>query len=329
MLGRRPGALAALLVAILLSGSHLALAVAPAGDWWDTSYAWRRKITLTDSGSGTPAGTVVSLTVDHASLVAGGKSQADGDDVRIAHWDGANWTELSRALSSDSSWNDGSTRILFKVPMALAASGSSDNYYLYFGNPLAAAPVPSVPTARWYKAEQLVEQSTGSAAFVDVPGTTLTFTPGDASETWLIFVSGVVRSSSNNATSAEMRMLINGVEADLWGHQNNGSGTPNGAGFLIPGCITGTAAPQTIQAQFRAGGGNRVCQFSSRRRRAGSAQCRPAFRRSRCNTAADGGGRSGCVVNIYASHRGRLSCPGESLTPRKPEFQHRPELGRG
>ncbi|HVP12283.1 MAG TPA: Calx-beta domain-containing protein, partial [Phycisphaerae bacterium] len=242
---------------LLLLGSQPALAAAPPGDWWDTGYAWRKKITLTDSGSGTPAGTVLSFTFDHAALVSANQSQADGDDIRIACWDGANWTELSRVLASASSWNLSSTQILFKAPRALAASGSSDDYYLYYGNPSAAAPAVSVPTSRWYKTQQLAEQSTTSTTFVNIPNTGLTFTPGDASETWLVFVSGVIRSSNTTAASVsvEMCLLINGVEVDLWGHQNNGAGTPNGAGFLIPEVITGTAATQTIQPQFRAGVG--------------------------------------------------------------------------
>ena len=229
-----------------------AIASAPAGDWWNTDYAWRRKITLADSGTATPAGTVVSVSFDHATLVSGGKSQADGDDVRVAYWDGTNWTELSRALSSASSWNNASTQILFKTVAALGVSANSDDYYLYFGNASATAPTVSVATGRWYKTEQLVEQSTTSTTFTDVPSTTLTFTPGDASETWVIFVSGTIRSSSTGQNAAEMQLLVNGAAVDYWGHQVSSTTAPNRAGFLIPYLVTGTAAIQTIQPQFKA-----------------------------------------------------------------------------
>lgn len=230
-------------------------AAAPAGDWWDTSFTWRRKVTLSDSGSGTPTGEVASITINHAALVSASKSQADGDDLRLAYWNGTNWTELPRVLASGSSWNSASTQIMFRTSAAIGAGGSSDNYYLYFGNSLVTGPATGVPTARWFKTEQLVEQSTTSSTFVDVPSTTLTFTPGSSSETWLIFVSGVIRSNSTAETSVEMRLLIGGVETHLWGHQNNGNGTPNGAGFFITERITGVSSLQTIQPQFRAAAG--------------------------------------------------------------------------
>lgn len=104
--------------------------------------------------------------------------------------------------------------------------------------------------------EQLAEQSTASATFVDVPGATLTFTATDPSEVWLVFVTGVLRSSSTAAVAAEMQLLINGTVADLWGHQNNSAATPNGAGFLIFDRITGVTGPQTIRLQFRAAAGS-------------------------------------------------------------------------
>ena len=106
-----------------------------------------------------------------------------------------------------------------------------------------------------HKVEQLTEQSTTSSSFIDVPGTSLVFTPEDTSLIHVVFVSGVMRSSSTAETSAEMRLLINGTEHDLWGHQNNNAGTPNGAGFLIFERITGTVAEQTIKTQFRAATG--------------------------------------------------------------------------
>lgn len=103
-----------------------------------------------------------------------------------------------------------------------------------------------------YRVVQLSEQSTTSTTFVDVPSTTLTFTPNNTSEIWMIFVTGICRSSSTSEQSMEMRLTINGIEEDLWGHQNLNSSTPNGAGFLIFDRITGTTAEQTVAVQFRA-----------------------------------------------------------------------------
>jgi len=106
----------------------------------------------------------------------------------------------------------------------------------------------------WYKAEALSEASTTSGTMVDVPDAQLVFTPASG-ETWMVFVTGVMRSSSTVETSAEFRLTINGVEVDYWGIQNNNAGTPNGAGFFIFDRITGTTAPQTIQLQFLAATG--------------------------------------------------------------------------
>ncbi len=105
--------------------------------------------------------------------------------------------------------------------------------------------------SNFYKVEQLTEQSTTSATFVDVPSSTLTFTPNETSEIWMIFVTGVCRSSSTSEQSFEMRLLINGAEEDLWSHQNLSANSPNGAGFLIFDRITGTTALQTIKVQYR------------------------------------------------------------------------------
>ncbi len=175
--------------------------------------------------------------------------------MRLAYWDGANWTEFTRTLASGSSWNSSTTKLMFRLPAALAAAATNSNLYLYYGRAAATAPSGSVPAVRYYKVEQLTEQSTANSTFVDVPSTTLTLAPTATTETWLIFVSGVMRSSSTAETSCEMRLLINGVEVDLWGHQNNSAATPNGAGFVTFERITGTTSTQTIQPQFRAAAG--------------------------------------------------------------------------
>lgn len=103
-----------------------------------------------------------------------------------------------------------------------------------------------------YKTEQLTEQSTTSATFIDVPGASVTFTPGSTGEVWVAFVSGVMRSSSTAEESIEVRLTINGTEEDLCGHQNNAATSPNGGGFVMFERITGTTASQTVKLQYRA-----------------------------------------------------------------------------
>lgn len=105
--------------------------------------------------------------------------------------------------------------------------------------------------AETHKVEQLSEQSTTSSSFVDISGTTLTFTPDSTSDIWVVFASGVCRSSSTSEQSFEMRLVINGSEHDLWSHQCSSSTNPNGAGFLVFDRVTGTTALQTVKLQFR------------------------------------------------------------------------------
>ncbi|NIQ81051.1 MAG: DUF2341 domain-containing protein, partial [Anaerolineales bacterium] len=105
--------------------------------WWDSSYAYRKKITVSAGSADVPSGYSVSVTFDHAALVnavPSSKSLASGDDIRIVRWDGSTWTELDRTLDESSSWNDASTKIWFRTQAAISANGSDGNYYLYYGN---------------------------------------------------------------------------------------------------------------------------------------------------------------------------------------------------
>lgn len=106
--------------------------------------------------------------------------------------------------------------------------------------------------ANYYKVEQLTEQSTTSTTFVDVPGTTLNFTPDSTSQIWMIFASGVCRSSSTSEQSHEIRLLINGTEEDLWSHQVTSTAPAYGGGYLIFDRITGVNTLQTVKIQYRA-----------------------------------------------------------------------------
>jgi hypothetical protein len=106
-----------------------------------------------------------------------------------------------------------------------------------------------------FKTEALAEQSTTSSTFINVPSSSLVFTPNATSDIWVILVSGILRSSSTSEVAAEMQLLINGTATDLWGHQNQKATPPNGAGFLIFERITGTVSTQTIQLQYRSASG--------------------------------------------------------------------------
>ena len=82
----------------------------------------------------------MSATINHAALVLAGKSQADGDDIRVVYWNGSGWVELDRMLDPGSSWNTSSTTIWFKLQTAIPPSASDVSYYVYYGNSSAGAP---------------------------------------------------------------------------------------------------------------------------------------------------------------------------------------------
>jgi hypothetical protein len=99
-----------------------------------------RQVTITTGIEPVQAGYSTSVTINHAALVASGKSQADGDDLRIMYWNGQSLVELDRVLDSDSSWDTATTKLWFMIQSDIPASTSDDNYYLFYGNPSASSP---------------------------------------------------------------------------------------------------------------------------------------------------------------------------------------------
>ena len=86
-------------------------AAAPGNEWWDDNYLKRKKITITAGSQQISSGCSVSMSFDHAAMVSEGSARADGNDVRVAYWNGATWMELDRVVDPLSSWNDISTKI--------------------------------------------------------------------------------------------------------------------------------------------------------------------------------------------------------------------------
>jgi len=108
--------------------------------WWNSSYSYRKQLTITASTDALSSGYSVNFTFDHAALVTAGKSLSSGDDIRIVYWDGATNTEIDRIIDNSSSWNNASTKIWFKTQIAIAVSTSDNGYYLYYGNSGASSP---------------------------------------------------------------------------------------------------------------------------------------------------------------------------------------------
>lgn len=104
--------------------------------WWNE--AWQRRLPITlISEVDVPAGTQVSVVVDHQAMLASGFAQRGGDDLRIVTADGV---ELARVLDDDSSFESTTTRIWFRTSVALAAGVENNDHLLYYGNAVAGAP---------------------------------------------------------------------------------------------------------------------------------------------------------------------------------------------
>ena len=97
-----------------------------------------------------PADYAVTLTFDHASLVAQSKAAAGGEDLRVVRRVGSNWAEVDRIPAEGSGWNRSSTTILFRAPDALGPNAVSSSYYLYFGCASPGAPPADPAKVFWY-----------------------------------------------------------------------------------------------------------------------------------------------------------------------------------
>src|ERR1044071_7968625 len=117
-----------------------AQAAAPAGQWWNLSYNYRMLITIPAGTSTLPTDHAVSVVFNHASEVAGSRSLASGNDVRIVRWNGTGWNELDRVIDPDTAWITSSTRIWFTTEQSIAANASDTDYYIYYNNPSAGTP---------------------------------------------------------------------------------------------------------------------------------------------------------------------------------------------
>ena len=109
--------------------------------WWDSSYVYRKQLTITsNSSSALPSGYSVCLSLDHSALAETGRSLANGNDVRIVYWNGLGYTELDRI--NESNWNGMgiNTQVWFRTQADIAGYGIDENYSVYYGNREAIAP---------------------------------------------------------------------------------------------------------------------------------------------------------------------------------------------
>ncbi|MFH1367044.1 MAG: fibronectin type III domain-containing protein [Patescibacteria group bacterium] len=124
---------------IQVTGGQAVLGRSPA--WWDTDYAYRKKITVTAGSTAITTDDTLTLNADIASLVAALKMQANQYDLRIVYWNGSANTEIDRDyLAQDLAVTPSLNTVRFKAQAAISATESDSGYYLYYDNDSATSP---------------------------------------------------------------------------------------------------------------------------------------------------------------------------------------------
>jgi MSHA biogenesis protein MshQ len=130
--------------------SHFPLPLA-AQSWWDSQFGYRRQM-LVETGANAPYNGYKGYTVrleglDTAAMVEAGELSDNCGDLRLAYWDGSNWTEVERHLID---CNTAASEIRFMLQADIAANGSDDGYYLYHGAPTLSSPPTPLGTDNVY-----------------------------------------------------------------------------------------------------------------------------------------------------------------------------------
>ena len=119
-----------------------------ASAWWDTNYSYSQRLTITaPDGIAVPQGHPIQVTIDTAALETASKVESDRDDWRIVYDNGITLTDLTRDYVT-------TTNTVFGLQAAIAAGGTDDNYYAYYG----------------YTAESTNKQPTDDAGWNEVYG---------------------------------------------------------------------------------------------------------------------------------------------------------------
>lgn len=122
--------MAVLLLTMLVAlGKVTTTANASSDGWWNTSWDYRRAVTVINPNSFELIEYPTNITLDTQSLVSAGKMKPDGSDLRLLH----NNVEIPFAIVAP---NTANTKIVFKS--SVPANGDDPNYMLYYGNPSAS-----------------------------------------------------------------------------------------------------------------------------------------------------------------------------------------------
>ncbi len=137
-------------VFIALAGGFLFYTInASAVSWWTGGNgAWgaRKQLTVTNNSSASlSSGTSIAISIDTSSLVGTGKLRSDCADLRILYQPSSSTTtELTRHIifpGNSTCATSTATKVYFKIQSSLASAASSTDYYLYYKNLSATAPI--------------------------------------------------------------------------------------------------------------------------------------------------------------------------------------------
>ncbi|MEK9147605.1 MAG: carboxypeptidase-like regulatory domain-containing protein [Patescibacteria group bacterium] len=108
-------------------------------NWWNNNYNYRERILLTGD-SNIDSGAEVKIPLSHFNLVQNEKALASGDDVRIVYGDPLILREIPRININN--WNSSTTalQIAFQTQRDIPANNIDNDYWVYYGNPLASNP---------------------------------------------------------------------------------------------------------------------------------------------------------------------------------------------
>ncbi|MBN2094432.1 MAG: hypothetical protein JW727_00135 [Candidatus Aenigmarchaeota archaeon] len=104
----------------------------PLSNWWNYSWSYRRPINITEQNNTPLTDYVINVTLDTQSLISAGKMKSDCSDVRVLQ----NETPIIYNVRN-STCNTPLTVVEFEVN--LSASESKNEFYIYYGNPLASS----------------------------------------------------------------------------------------------------------------------------------------------------------------------------------------------
>jgi len=180
--------------------------------WFNTNFEHRKKITITNNDSVTlVVNTIVEFVQDTAALITAGKLRSDGKDYRVVFWNGSTNTEIARDIYD--AFNTSATLVWFRLQAAITASGTDDEYYIYYD-----FPTESTSAATLGLSVALLEENTSgknqTASGIDVTdgdewgaATRIAHAPSNTSwyiiDNWDFFVS-----SKNGSGTHKYRPLI-------------------------------------------------------------------------------------------------------------------------